>query len=146
MMLQISVIVLAITILLLLSTIRRYDREVFLLGVITGVLIVQYLHFIFEEITGKRDYSLGVNATFAMLYVPLFSVFPYVLRRDKKMITTWFVIGICIFSLFVWCYYEMFLLRSVAAYSFANLIWHADVVAIVIVAQNLGSSLARAQT
>jgi hypothetical protein len=75
----------------------------------------------------------------------LFSVFPYVLRRNKRMIAIWFVIGICIFSLFVWCYYEMFILRSMAAYSLANLIWHAEVVSIAIVGQNLWSSFARAE-
>jgi hypothetical protein len=146
MMLHISVIILALAILLLLGTIRRYNREMFLLGVITGVLIVQYLHFIFEALTGRRDYSLVVNAAFAMLYLPLFSVFPYVLRRNKRMIAIWFVIGICIFSLFVWCYYEMFILRSMAAYSLSNLIWHAEVVSIAIVGQNLWSSFARAET
>jgi hypothetical protein len=139
MMLQIAVITISLAILFLLNDIRRYTREMFLLGVINGLLIVHYVHLVFEEFAGTVDYSLVVNATFTMLYIPLFSVFPYVLSRNRKVITNWFIAGVGIFLIFVWCYYEMFMLRSMAAYSFANVIWHAEIVSVLIIAQNFWS-------
>jgi hypothetical protein len=121
--------------LFLFSAMKNYSRETFLLAILQGIFIIHSAHLIFQ-LGQPDDYSLLVKSSFNILYLPLIGLIIYGTTFAIPRLIVRIVLALSIVS-FAFIYGQLLLIRSMAFISFANLMYHLQIVLVAALAQHI---------
>jgi hypothetical protein len=120
--------------LFLFSSMRNYSRETFLLANLQGIFIIHSAHLIFD-FHQQEDYSLLLKSSFNILYLPLLWLVVYAMTSTVGVALIRALLGLCllIFSFF---YYHLLIEHSMKFVSYANLLYHFQIVVLAVLSQH----------
>jgi hypothetical protein len=136
MILNILITTFATAILFVLGSVRFQSRELLIIALITGVYIVHCTHRIFDGLGGNAlEYTLLVNSAFYILYLPLILIFLFRSLGQLSRVRISRIAAALAVALFIVIYYAGFIERSMKIFAYSNLIWHLEIISLIVIAQ-----------
>ncbi len=121
--------------LLMLASLRAPSRALILAAIINGIFISGTAHRIPEDISEMNAVDPIVNAVFGILYLPIlvFLNLHYGKRRLSRALGL--MMTVFILATFGVLYYGMLMRQQMPVIAYANLLWHIEVVLMVVMLQ-----------